>query len=170
MSDAGRAHIVLMGMMGAGKTTVGRALAARLGVEYADNDAALLARTGQTAASFLVAHGVAALHRLEHDVLADALRTEDRAVVGAPGSIALDPDAAALLAEHTVVWLRASLATLAERTRHDPIRPLLGADPAAALAPLVREREPGFASLATITVNVDGLAVDAIVDQILEGG
>jgi shikimate kinase len=157
-----------MGMMGAGKTTIGRALAARLGVPYADNDADLVARAGQTAASFAVDHGVEELHRLEHDVLSRALAEDDGAVVGAPGSIALDPDGAHLLAGQRVVWLRASLATLSSRTHHDPIRPLLGSDPRAVLAALMREREPGFAQLATSVIDVDDLPADAIVDQILE--
>ena len=156
-----------MGMMGAGKTTVGAALAARLGVRYADNDAALTARTGQNAASFALDHGIDELHRVEHEVLAEALGKDDRAVVGARGSIALDPRAAEILDGQWVVWLRASLETLAARTHHDPVRPLLGDDPAAVLAALMREREPGFARLATTVVDVDEVSVDAIVDQLL---
>ncbi len=97
----------------------------------------------------------------------DALRADDGAVVGAPGSIALDPDAAAVLAGQRAVWLRATLDTLAARIPHDPVRPLLGAAPAAVLAALMREREPGFASLATSVVDVDGLPVEAIVDRIV---
>lgn len=160
-------HVVLMGMMGAGKTTVGRALAARLGVPYADNDAALLARTGGDAASFARDNGVKSLHHLEYELLADALRRDDRAVVGAPGSIALDPRGSEMLVGQWVVWLRATLSTLAERNRHDPARPLLGTDPSAVLAALMSEREPGFARLATTVVDVDGLTVDAIVDRLL---
>jgi shikimate kinase len=167
VSRGSAAHIVLMGMMGAGKTTVGRALAARLDVRYADNDAALVTATGRDAAAFAMEHGVDALHRLEHDILAAALREEDGAVVGAPGSIAIDPDGAGLLGGQWVVWLRATLATLAARTRHDPVRPLLGTAPAAVLSALMRDREPGFARLATTIIDVDGLTVDAIVERIL---
>jgi shikimate kinase len=155
-----------MGMMGAGKTTVGRALATRLGVPYADNDAALTARTGEDAASYALEHGVDRLHRLEHDILVDAVRAGNGAVVGAPGSIALDPDAPAVLAGQRAVWLRATLDTLSSRIPHDPVRPLLGTAPGAVLAALMREREPGFARLATSVVDVDGLTVDAIVDRI----
>ncbi len=156
--------------MGAGKTTVGPALALRLGVRYADNDEALAARTGKDAASVARDNGIDALHQLEHEVLADALRTNDAAVVGAPGSIALDPRGGEMLAGQRVVWLRASLKTLAARTHHDPVRPLLGPDPAAVLAALMSEREPTFARLATTIVDVDGLSVDAIVDRILAEG
>ena len=154
-------------MMGAGKTTVGRALAARLGVPYADNDVAMVARTGHDAAWVARHKGVAALHDLENELLAQALSAADQAVVAAPGSIALDARAADLLAGQWVVWLRASLSTLAARTRHDPARPLLGAEPAVALATLMSAREPGFARLATTIVDVDGLTADAIVDTLL---
>jgi shikimate kinase len=142
-----------MGMMGAGKTTVGHALASRLGVANTDNDAALVARTREDAASFALANGVAALHRVEYEVLAEAVSRDDGAVVGAPGSIALDPSGVGLLTGQWVVWLRATLATLAQRTHHDPVRPLLGTDPAAVLAVLMREREPGFQRLATTIVD-----------------
>ena len=160
-------HVVLMGMMGAGKTTVGHALAARLGVRYADNDEALVTRTGEDAAAFALDRSVDELHRVEYEVLADALRRDDHAVIGAPGSIALDPRGVELLAGQWVVWLRATLGTLAERIHHDPVRPLLGADPAAVLAELMDARAPGFARLASTIVDVDSLSVDAIVDRLL---
>ena len=161
-------HVVLVGMMGAGKTTVGAALASRLQVRYADNDAALVAQAGEDAASYFLHHGVDALHALEHDILERALAEPDGAVVGAPGSIALDPGGTQLVVGQTVVWLRATLATLSARVHRDPVRPLLGSDPDAVLAALMREREPGFARLATTIVDVDGLPVDAVVDRILQ--
>ena len=161
------AHIVLMGMMGAGKTTVGRALAHELGVAYADNDDALVARTGQTAAAFAQDHGVDALHRVEHEILSAAVRRDDGAVVGAPGSVALDPHSAVVLAGQRVVWLRAGLPTLEARIHHDPARPLVGAHPAVVLAALMAEREPAFRRLATVVVDVDGLSAAEIVARIL---
>src|SRR5437660_3971849 len=103
-------HIVLMGMMGAGKTTVGEALAARLHLMYRDNDGALHARTGVDAATYAAQHGVEALHELEHDLLREALAAPVESVVGAPGSVALDASAADILDGADVVWLRARLA------------------------------------------------------------
>jgi shikimate kinase len=165
----GANHIVLVGMMGAGKTTVGRALAARLGVAYADNDDELRRRTGRDAAALVADVGAEELHTIEHDILATAVRRHDGSVVGAPGSVALDAHAPTFLAGQRVVWLRATLETLVARVHHDPVRPLLGTYPATALAGLMRKREPGFARLANLIVDVDGLSVDAVVDAVMSG-
>lgn len=161
-------HIVLMGMMGAGKTTVGVALAASLGVPYADNDDGLRARMGLDAAGVAGERGPEGLHAIERQVLEEAVRRPDRAVIGAPGSVALDRGAPALLATQHVVWLRARVETLAARVRRDPVRPLLGVDPTASLLALAAQREPGFSRLADVTVDVDGLSVAEVVERIRE--
>jgi shikimate kinase len=162
------AHVVLIGMMGAGKTSVGRALAERLGVGYTDNDDGLRARTGLDAASVARQQGTTLLHRIEYEILDAALHRDDGAVIGAPASVALDDRAAALLAGHLVVWLRARPETLATRVRHDAARPLLGKNLIASLRVLAAEREPAFARLVSATVDVDGLSVDAVVDRVWE--
>ena len=156
-----------MGMMAVGKTTIGRSLAHRLGVPYRDNDDALRLRTGCDAASIANHEGVEALHRLEHEILRDALAAGDGAVIGAPGSVALDPAAPGLLRGAHVVWLRAQPATLAQRIRNDPVRPLVGDAVAARITGLMEERAPGFDRLATCAVDVDGRTVEAIVDRVI---
>ncbi|MGH7722556.1 MAG: shikimate kinase [Candidatus Dormibacteria bacterium] len=161
-----RVHLVLVGMMGAGKTTIGRLLAERWGVTYADNDEELRRLTGRDPAETARALGAVALHRVEHDILVAAVRRCDGAVVGAPGSVALDASADALLADQRVVWLRARPGTLLARLSHGPARPLLGKDPAAALTLLMREREPGFERLADAIVDVDGLDAEVAVDTV----
>ncbi|HVF05593.1 MAG TPA: shikimate kinase [Frankiaceae bacterium] len=152
-------RIVIVGTMGAGKTTVGRALAARLGWRYWDNDTELRRRTGSSAATLAAAHGVDELHRIEAEVLAAGLALAEPAVVAAPGSVALHrpppfPD--------PVVWLRASPATLAARVGAGDGRPGLGS-----LAAVDAARRPGFAALATVTVDVDDRSVAEVVDAIL---
>jgi shikimate kinase len=160
--------VVLMGMMAVGKTTVGRALATRLDVDYADNDDELRVEAGVDAATFAQQHGVEALHALEHDILSRAVERVDRAVIGAPGSVALDAAAPQVLEGQWVVWLRASVETLAARVRHDPARPLIGSDVEGTLRRLIREREPGFARLASQTIDVDRLQVEEIVGRVVE--
>ena len=160
-------HVVLIGMMGAGKSTVGRALAARLGVRYADNDEALVGAAGSSAASLAHDRGVDALHQLEWRVLDEALRRDDGAVVGAPGSIAFDEARDAVLGGQLTVWLRARPETLARHVEHDAARPLLGSDVVESLTHLAAAREPVYARLADVTVDVDGLTVGDVVERVL---
>ena len=158
-------HVVLIGMMGAGKTTVGRALAERLGRPYLDNDAALLRESGMTAAALLAARGAEALHAAEAAVLRSALATPEPLVLSAPGSVALDPSLAPLLAGAVVVWLRAAPATLAARVAAGPDRPFVSMAPES-VAALAAAREPGFAALASYVVDVDTLSPAEAVDRI----
>jgi shikimate kinase len=90
--EGSRRQIVLVGMMGVGKTTVGRMLAAQLGWEFWDNDEALRETTGQTAAQVQQARGQSALHRMESRLLRRALREHARAIFAAAGSVVLQPE------------------------------------------------------------------------------
>src|SRR5687767_9702466 len=101
-------HIVVVGLMGSGKSTVGRALAEHLGLAFLDNDELLEARCGRTAAEVQDAGGRAELHRLEAEVLCEALARPQPCVVTAAASVVEDDAALARLEHHQVVWLRAS--------------------------------------------------------------
>ncbi|HVW33456.1 MAG TPA: shikimate kinase, partial [Acidimicrobiia bacterium] len=125
---AGR-HVVLVGLMGAGKTTVGRALAGLLGRPLVDNDAQIVSATGATVADISAAAGVAEMRRLESAALTAALASPEPAVITAAAGTVLDADVRHRLAAPFVVWLRARPATVAGRVGHDPARPLLGDDP-----------------------------------------
>jgi shikimate kinase len=160
--------VVLIGMMGAGKTSVGKALAERLGVGYADNDNELRTRTGLDAASVARDQSAMFLHRIEYEILDSALHRDDGAVIGAPASVALNERAAAPLAGNRVVWLRARPETLAARVGHDAARPLLGEDVIASLRGLAAERDRAFARLADAVVDVDGISVEEVVDRVVE--
>ncbi|MPY91581.1 MAG: hypothetical protein GEV08_00545 [Acidimicrobiia bacterium] len=101
-------HIVVVGLMATGKSTVGRAVAQHLGLPFVDNDELLEARCGMTAAEIQEAGGRVELHRLEAEVLGTALRREERSVITAAASVIEASTARRALQDHLVVWLQAS--------------------------------------------------------------
>ena len=155
-------------MMGAGKTTVGRALAGRLGAAYVDSDEQVQRRTGRTIPEIFAEDGEAAFRDEERRALADAVSGDAPAVVSVAGGAVLDPEnRARLRAAGTVVWLRAEVRTLARRVGAGAGRPLLGDDPQAALAELYEVRRPLYAEVADVVVDVDGLSPEQAVDRIV---
>jgi shikimate kinase len=156
--DVGRGrHIVLVGAMGVGKTTVGRRLARELQRPFADADEQLELRAGRTVPTIFRDDGEDAFRRLESDVLADLLGRPQPLVVAAGGGVVTRPENRALLGRRAyVVWLRASPGFLAARA--DPAhRPLLagGPDPAATLERLIDARAPLYEEVADATVDVE---------------
>ena len=150
-------HVVLVGPMGVGKTTVGRRLARELQRPFADADEQLELRAGRTIPAIFRDDGEPAFRRLEAAVLADLLGRSDPLVVAAGGGVVTQAENRALLGRRAfVVWLRASpafLAAHADRTH----RPLLTGDPdpAAALERLVATRAPLYEEVADVTVDVE---------------
>ena len=107
---------MLVGMMGSGKTTVGRLVAQRLGRRFVDSDEQVEARAGRTVREIFEAEGEAAFRALEAGALAEALAAPEPAVVAAAGGVVLDPgNRRALREAATVVWLRAGPGVLASR-------------------------------------------------------
>jgi shikimate kinase len=163
-------HIALVGMMAVGKSTVGRALADRLGARFVDTDEVVEARTGRTPRELWEEGGEAAYRPLERDAVAEALASPDPVVLAVPGGVVVDEVMAGHLraAPVTVVHLRASLATLVRNVgptaRH---RPLLGDEPPAALARLLGERAGRYEALADVVVDVDDLGPAEVVDAVL---
>jgi shikimate kinase len=160
-------RVLLIGMMGAGKSTVGRELSARLGWPYLDSDAEIIRRTGMSVPEIFATQGEAAFRAEEAAVLEAATTSDGPVVVSVAGGAVLDPDnRRRVAAAGLVVWLRAEVSTLAARVGVGAGRPLLGDDPAAALARLYPERRGLYAQLAELTVDVDGRAVGQIADVI----
>jgi shikimate kinase len=146
-------------MMGSGKTTVGAALAARLGMTFVDVDDEVAGRTGRKIGDLWAQDSEVAFRQAEATALTDLLRTDGPLVVATGGGAVVDPASRRLLADtSTVVWLRAPVAVLAARlessSRGD--RPLLGGDPAATLARLLARREALYAEVADLAVDATG--------------
>jgi shikimate kinase len=161
-------RIVLVGMMGAGKTTVGRLLSDRLGWDYLDSDAQVMAETGRTVPELFAERGEAAFRAEEARVLSDALSGDRPVVVSAAGGVVLfEANRQLIVRSGTVVWLRADPKVLAQRVGSGQGRPLLEGDAAAALIELDAVRRPLYAALAQVAVDVDSLTPHQVVDRVL---
>jgi shikimate kinase len=143
--------IVLVGFMGAGKTTAGRLLAARLGLPFADSDLVIEDQVGQPVRQFFADHGEPAFRQLEHEVIAGLLAGPSR-VLAVGGGAAGHPGTRALLATVPVVYLRVSYAAAMNRVGGDPDRPMLARP---GVEQLYAARHLVYAETATCTVDTD---------------
>ena len=161
-------HILLVGMMGAGKTTTGKLVAHRLGWNYKDSDEDVEAATGLTVPELFARDGEAAFRAAEARVLTTACSDESPTVISVAGGAVLNADNRRLIeSSGTVVWLRARPETLAGRVGDGAGRPLLGDDPVESMVRLFDERAPYYAQVAGAVIDVEGLSVEAVADRVL---
>lgn len=161
--------IVLVGLMGVGKTTVGERLARLLGRAFLDCDADLQRRVGMTAAEYAEHNGLDALHAVEAEVLLDALTRDDpsTAVITAAASTIDDPACRAALGDAFVVWLCGDpevLATRAATSRHRP----LDDDAVRQLREQAQRRSPLFAAAADVVVDTADKTPDEIAAALVD--
>lgn len=151
-------NLVLVGPMGAGKSSVGRLLAARFGLAFADADREIEAGCGASVPAIFEHEGEAGFRRRERDTLATLL-TGDGLVLATGGGAVLDAGNRALLrARGFVVWLQAGTAEQRRRLAGDRIRPLLQhRDRDATLRRLAEERTPLYAEVADLRFDTTGL-------------
>lgn len=164
-------HVVVVGLMGSGKTVVGRRIAARLGWPHHDSDREIEAATGLTVRELRERDGDDAMHALEARQLLDALATPGPGVISAAASTVDVPECrAAMTAPRVaVVWLRALPETLARRfSARDRHRPDYGASPETILARQAARRDPLFASLDPIVIDVDRIRPNDAAAQALQ--
>lgn len=162
-------HVVLVGLMGTGKTTVGRVLAERLRRPLLDSDLVIEARTGRTVRQIFSDDGEPAFRALETEVLLEALLSDTPSVIAAAGGVVLSERNRQALQAATakVVWLRAEPENLVDRVRTGVHRPALDDDPAGTLRRMHESREPLYREVADMIVSVDGRSVHEVAEAIL---
>ena len=163
--DAGE-NIILVGFMGAGKSSVGRLLAKRLGRCFVETDDLIVAGEGRSIPEIFRADGEARFRQLEADLL-DLLRLKRGEVITTGGGFpCLEGRMEALRAMGTVVWLAGEFEALYARAHRSGSRPLLDGKPKEEVAALYRAREPYYRQ-AHLVVETTGLGIDQVVRRIL---
>ncbi len=162
-------HVLLVGMMATGKSTLGRLLAERLGRYSVDTDEEVVRDAGRTVSEIFAAEGEAAFRLAEKRALAEAVATPGPAVISVGGGVVLDPENRRLIARSgQVVWLRARPETLAQRVGNGHGRPLLEHDPAGSLHRLGTERHPLYEEVAHLALDVDDAGPDELVERLAD--
>jgi shikimate kinase/3-dehydroquinate synthase len=161
-------NIFLVGLMGSGKTTVGRALAKKLNKRFVDSDHEIEARTGASIALIFEIEGEQSFRQREAEVIRELTAQQDIVLATGGGAI-LDADSRQYLKSRgTVVYLRASVNNILQRTSHDKNRPLLQtADPRKRIEDLSRQRDPYYREVAHITIETGRPNVQWLVQTIL---
>lgn len=160
--------IVLVGLMGAGKTTVGRRLAQRMRLPFVDADAEIEAAAGMTVSDIFERFGEPYFRDGERRVISRLIDGRPKVIATGGGAFVNEETRALILDQAVAVWLDAEPAVLADRVRRRDTRPLLrGRDPEAVLTELARVRNPHYA-LAPIRVASIAAPHDATVDAILK--
>ena len=160
-------RLVLIGPMGAGKTTVATLLADRWGIAMRDTDADVEALEGRSISDIFVESGEAHFRDLERKAVAEALATHD-GVLALGGGAVLDPATRELLADQTVVFLRVGLSDAVKRVGLGSARPLLLGNIRSRVKALLDERTPVYEAVATHVVDTDGLTPDEVAARIVE--
>ena len=156
--------LVLVGLMGAGKSAVGRRLAERLGIPFIDADAEIEAAAGCTVQEFFDRHGEAAFREGERRVIQRLLTEEPPHVLATGGGAFMDPATRALVRERGIsIWLRAELDVLFRRVSRRGHRPLLKtADPKGTLGKLMEIRYPVYAEADIVVDSIDGPIAETV--------
>ena len=170
MSGPARRHLVLVGLMGAGKSTVGALCATRLGRPFVDTDDLVEVVAGGRVAD-VFAQGEETFRALERDAVADASASPAPLVIACGGGAVLDArNRAQLQQSGFVVWLQGEPAVLADRVEADRVeRPLLAADrPVVVLTELAAARAGAYEAVADVAVPTDDRTPAQVADAVLE--
>lgn len=160
-------NIFLVGLMGAGKTTVGKLLAKALGKTFYDSDHEIERRTGVNIPLIFELEGEAGFRKREALAINELAHLDDVILATGGGAVLLEENRQVLANRGTVVYLRASVDELCHRTRGDRNRPLLQTEnPRERLQSLYQQRDPLYLEVADMVIDTGGQPVGAIVSQI----
>lgn len=166
-----RHAIVLVGLMGSGKTTVGKRIAQALGYEFADSDDLVASAAGKSVRDIFSQDGEAAFRSFESDAIRSVLADRKSPIVLATGGGAvISSENRSLISEHAlhVVWLDASVDDLVVRTKSGVARPLLDGDASKTLQSLNDERAAWYEEVATLRIDTRGKSVSKVSSAVLE--
>lgn len=160
-----RPLVVLVGAPGAGKSTVGRRVAERLVVPFADTDHLIEEAAGMSVSDIFVTAGEPEFRRLEEAAVAEALRTR-RGVLALGGGAVLSERTRDLLAGHQVIWLRVSMSEAATRVGMNTARPLLLGNVRTTLAGLLEARTPLYDEVSSAVVDTSDRKIRDVITEV----
>ncbi|MGK0275899.1 MAG: shikimate kinase [Ilumatobacter sp.] len=169
MSGCEGKHIVLVGMMGAGKSSVGRVLARKLHRPLLDSDELIEERAGRTVREIWSSDGEEAFRAIETETLLAMLADSEPAVIAAAGGVVLAEANRSALADSDahVVWLLANVDLLVTRVKNGVHRPLLDDDPEGMLRQMYTDRESLYTEVADAVVSVDHRSINEVAQAVL---
>ena len=161
--------MVLVGLMGSGKSILGKQLASRLSLELVDLDDLIVSQAGKTIPEIFKDEGEEAFRALESKLLAEVLAQDDEKIIATGGGAILSAENRAMMKQSgRVIWLDASPTVLAERIAGDANRPLLdGVDPLFKMISLATQRNPLYAEVADLRVDTENLSDEEAVAKII---
>lgn len=159
-------RLVLVGPPGAGKTTVGQAISARLELGFRDTDQDIEATAGKEISAIFFDEGEEHFRELEVAAVKAALESHT-GVLSLGGGAVIDAETRERLLAHTVVYLQVGMADAAKRVGLARDRPVLALNPRAMLHTLLAERDPLYREVATMTISTDDKTIDAVVEELV---
>lgn len=159
--------VVIVGAPGAGKSSVGRRVAERLGLPFADSDALVEQRAGKSVSDIFVDDGEPTFRELERDEIASALTSFD-GVLSLGGGAILDPQTRSHLAGHCVVWLKVDLTNATQRVGMNSARPLLLGNVRGTMLTMLEQRTPLYEEVAQSVIDTSGRPLKSVVADVIE--